>query len=74
LLDNYKLQTREQEQLTQNELNEESNFLHACLETELMEETLKFLIEEDKVKDKTELKNLLSDIWFTFYSRTADST
>jgi poly(U)-specific endoribonuclease len=73
LLDNYKLETRQQEELTATELNEESDFLEAILKTDVMKIASEFLIEEGKIKDMSELKSLLSDIWFTFYSRTANS-
>jgi hypothetical protein len=73
LLDNYKLETRQQEELTATELKEESDFLDSVLKTDVMKIASEFLIEEGKINDNSELKSLLSDIWFTFYPRTANS-
>jgi hypothetical protein len=73
LLDNFKLETRQQEELTATELKEESGFLDSVLKTDVMKIASEFLIEEGKINDISELKSLLSDIWFTFYSRTANS-
>lgn len=73
LLDNYKLETRQQEVLTTHELNEESEFVDALLETDVIRIAAKFLIDEGKINNVSELKPLLVDLWFTFYSRTASS-
>jgi hypothetical protein len=71
LLDNYTPETGEEENLDEEELKEQDRFLNAILKTKVIEEAQKFLVQEGKApKSKEEFKEMLSDIWFEFYSRS----
>ncbi len=70
LLDNYKLETRQEEEKTITEFIEELDFLDAILKTDVMKIATEFLIDEGKINDASELKPLLQSIWFAFYSRS----
>lgn len=73
LLDNYELDPNKQEHEGANEISEQRQFLNACLDTPLMKEAHRFLVNEGKApEDDNEFKELLHDIWFKFYSRSPD--
>ena len=72
LLDNYSSEVGHKEEVTQEELIEQNDFLDACLGTSVMKECFKFLFEAKIVKKSLkEFKNLLSTIWFQMYNRNA---
>ncbi len=72
LLDNYSANVGTKEIVTQEELNEQNEFLDACLGTKCMGEAFRFLVNEKIVKNNLrEFKNLLTTIWFQMYYRNA---
>jgi poly(U)-specific endoribonuclease len=73
MFDNYRSRTGESEELTDDELREEHRFIDACMNTAVMQEAHQFLIGEGKVsEDIDDFKQQLFEIWFEFYSRSAD--
>ena len=71
LLDNYTPETGAEEEETYEEVLMQNKFIDACLDTPLMQETHRFLVEQGKVsEDETEFKRELMEIWFQFYSRS----
>lgn len=74
MLDNYVAQTGKQEIVTTQELNEQSAFLDACLNTPVLQEAFKFLVNEKLVSNNIkEFKNLLNSIWFQMYCRNLEN-
>ncbi len=73
LFDNYSAETGIDEDVTDEEIREERQFINACMNTRLMREAHRFLVDEGKApEDVNEFKDFLIDIWFDFYSRSAD--
>ncbi len=73
MFDNYSSETGVNEELTDQEIREERRFIDACMNTRLMQECHRFLVDEEKAPgDDKEFKDFLIDIWFDFYSRSAD--
>jgi poly(U)-specific endoribonuclease len=72
-LDNYTPETGEEEDPSDEELEEEERFLNAILKTRVMDETHRFLFNEGKApREKEEFKDMLREIWFENYSRSAN--
>ncbi|CAG9863409.1 unnamed protein product [Phyllotreta striolata] len=70
LYNNYILETNQNEVYTQEEKNEENDFLNAVLSTPVMEYTRNFLINKGKIgRDPQEFKDILRQIWFNMYAR-----
>lgn len=52
------------------EIAENDRFVNSCLNTNLMKEAHRFLVEEGKAPEDTfSFKEMLREIWFDFYSR-----
>lgn len=70
LLDNYESETGKPEEVTEEELEENRHFLDIIMETQVMQEAHKFLVEKANVPDDVfGFKCLLYDIWFKVYKR-----
>ena len=62
----------QREEVTQEEIKEQNEFLDACLGTNVMQEAFKFLVEEKYIRNNLrDFKNLLSTIWFQMFNRNA---
>lgn len=73
LFNNYTPDTDQPEYESQEEDNEQKQFLNACMNTPVMQAAHQFLIQEGKApEDQWEFRNMLEEIWFEFYSRTPD--
>ncbi len=73
LLDNYTPDTDVPEVDTAEEDTEQKQFLNACLQTPLMKEAHRFLVDEGKApEDEQEFEDFLELLWFEFYSRSPD--
>ena len=71
LLNNYEAHTGTNETETFEEFAEQNKFLDACIETPLMKETHRFLIDQGKSpKNPFDFKAQLKEIWFKFYARS----
>lgn len=71
LLDNYIMQTGEQEVVTKAEVTENRVFIDSIMETAIMQEAYEFLKQHGKVKGSMrDFKHQLYDIWFKLYRRT----
>lgn len=71
LLDNYELECGEQEVVTNEERKENRDFIDAIMETDVMQEAHRYLVEKNKApKDKIEFKRLLYKTWFSLVRRT----
>ena len=58
-------------QVTDGEIDENSRFLDAIMETELMQETQAFLVGKGRATEDTdEFKSLLYKLWFRLYRRS----
>jgi poly(U)-specific endoribonuclease len=56
---------------TGQEEREEIAFLNAIMNTRVMKEAHRFLVDEHKVSaNEKEFKNFLQHLWFDFYSRS----
>lgn len=72
-MDNYEPDPKKEEHENDDERSEQRQFLNACLDTPLMKEAHRFLVNEGKApEDDKEFKEMLHDIWFKFYSRSPD--
>lgn len=72
LLNNYSASTSKEEVLTNEELKEDAAFINAIMNTQLMQYAHEFLFQEEKApEDINDFKQLLYEIWFEFYSRSA---
>lgn len=70
LHDNYDLDIKVKEVVTSEERKEESDFIDAILETDVMKTTMKFLAEKGYVpNDEYEFKDILKRIWFSQFKR-----
>ncbi|XP_046353466.2 uridylate-specific endoribonuclease B-like [Haliotis rufescens] len=70
LLDNYELERGEVEVVTWEERKENWEFLSLIVETPVMQEAQRILVERGKAPEDTEdFKKLLHDIWFKMYHR-----
>jgi len=71
LLDNYEIETGEQETVTKEEFKENVFFIDLIMETPCMKICFNHLVSKEKVPDDlNEFKKLLYRIWFTPYRRT----
>lgn len=71
LLDNYELECGEQEVVTNEERKENRDFIDAIMETDVMQEAHRYLVEKNKApKDEIEFKRLLYKTWFSLVRRT----
>ena len=72
MFDNYNADVGEAEELTDEEVREEYRFINACMNTAVMQEAHRFLVQEGKApEDVNDFRQMLIDIWFEFYSRSA---
>lgn len=69
LYDNYIVQSSMNEDYTNHEKNEENAFLNSIINTDVMMDAKKFLLEKGVINHNDNFKNLLHDIWFNMYSR-----
>ncbi|XP_072529183.1 uridylate-specific endoribonuclease C [Salminus brasiliensis] len=70
LLDNYEMSTGVSEQVTSEELQENSFFLDAILKTEVMKRAHQYLVSKGQASsDVAQFKKQLFDIWFKLYHR-----
>lgn len=70
LLDNYETSTGVAEQVTKEELQENSLFLDAVLKTEVMKCAHRYLVSKGRAQsDMAQFKRQLYDIWFKLYRR-----
>lgn len=73
LLDNYEISTKEAETVTEEEQQENRDFIDAIMETSVMQECHRFLVSQGKAPEETmDFKRLLYKIWFYIYKRTRD--
>lgn len=71
LLDNYESKTGEQEIVTDQEIEENRNFLNLIMETSVMKICHSYLVANNEApEDEEEFKDLLYRIWFKLYRRT----
>ena len=70
LLDNYEADTRQPEDVTEDEERENSYFLDVIMETQVMQTAHQFLVSQAKAPaDVDGFKQLLNSIWFKLYKR-----
>jgi len=70
LLDNYEMELTEEEEVTWEERKENTVFLDAIMETNVMKEAHSFLVSKNaSSEDVDTFKKQLHDIWFKFYNR-----
>ncbi|XP_061395520.1 endoribonuclease CG2145-like [Musca vetustissima] len=70
LFDNYELDTHTVEHVTEEEQQEEDEFLRAVLDTPVMKKTMKFLeFKGVATNNRDSQLRLLKDMWFSQYSR-----
>ncbi len=73
LLDNYEISTKEAEQVTPEEEQENRDFIDAIMETPVMQECHQYLSSKNKApEDVMDFKRLLYKIWFYIYKRTRE--
>lgn len=70
LLDNYKRNFGQADDVDEYFKFEQYQFLNAILDTDVMNEAFLFLKEQGKVQSKCEFRELLERLWFKTYSRT----
>lgn len=71
LLDNYSSETGVPEEVTEEEIKENWDFLNEVMKTEVMKKAHKYLSKLGKVPtDEKGFKDVLYDLWFKLYSRT----
>ena len=71
LLDNYELECGKQEVVTDEERKENRDFIDAIMETDVMQEAHKYLVQKGKApEDEIEFKRLLYRTWFSLIRRT----
>ncbi|KAK0159567.1 hypothetical protein PV327_010663 [Microctonus hyperodae] len=71
LYDNYELDAKTKEIVSDEEREEESRFINAIVDTEVMKRTMNFLMDKGYISDDVyEFKNALKRIWFTQFKRS----
>ena len=73
LMDNYIPEVTKEEDHTAEEQSEEDLFLNAIVESEIMQETIRFLIQKKYFQDIEGAKNKLRELWFMLYDRDGTS-
>jgi len=70
LLDNFEMEVGTAEVTTQEERQEVHEFLDAMMDTDVMKEAHKFLVEKGKAdSDENKFKRQLHDIWFRMFAK-----
>uniref|UniRef100_A0A8C6JBL6 Uridylate-specific endoribonuclease n=1 Tax=Melopsittacus undulatus TaxID=13146 RepID=A0A8C6JBL6_MELUD len=69
LLDNYRRSTGKEEEVTEEELREQENFLREVMKTELMKKLFTFLHSKNRYGSEQEFLADLQEMWFGLYSR-----
>ncbi|XP_065515539.1 uridylate-specific endoribonuclease [Lathamus discolor] len=69
LLDNYRRATGKEEEVTEEELREQENFLREVMKTELMKKLFAFLHSKNRYGSEQEFLADLQEMWFGLYSR-----
>ena len=71
MLDNYRHETGLPEIVTDEEVQENKNFINLIMETPVMQEVHAFLISKGKApEDLIEFKVAMYNLWFRLYRRT----
>ena len=71
LHDNYNPYTNKKENVTQEKIQEQLNFIEACINTKVMKRVHEWLVSKGlAVKDKVIFKTFLHELWFAPYSRS----
>lgn len=69
LMDNYDPDVKNLEDHTSEEQSEEDLFLNAVYDTQIMQETMKFLVDKHIARDEQDAKNKIKTLWFQPYFR-----
>ncbi|XP_030324446.1 poly(U)-specific endoribonuclease, partial [Calypte anna] len=69
LLDNFQRATGKEEEVTEEELREQEEFLREVMETKVMEKLFTFLQQKNRYDSQEEFYSDLKEMWFGIYSR-----
>ena len=73
LMDNYDPDVLHAEDRSQEEMDEEDNFIQVIMQTRIMQETTDFLASKNVVADSEAFKAKLKELWFELYDRDGTS-
>lgn len=72
-MDNYEAETGRAEEVTEEEFKENVHFINLIMETAVMREAYRYLVEHGKAPEEVDdFKRLLYRIWFKLYRRSRE--